>query len=186
MKIVSLDPSINETGWACLKGMERKDDRVWDDTNSDWSWGVFKLKGISLSYKLKELVEYMIMEFDGLDEEDWLVVEWPQYFNQPRGQVSIMQGHLFNLAAIDTYVAGYFRLPPQNWFPITAPNWKGSVSKEITRRRFFKAMGLPQIYKVNHNAVDAVMMLLEFARRKRITNRIISSAMSHLDSTETA
>jgi hypothetical protein len=77
------------------------------------------------------------------------------------------------------YIAGFFRLPWQNIHFITATKWKGSVSKEITRRRFFKHMGIKQIYTIDHNAVDAVMMLLEFCKRKQLTFKIVSKTMEH-------
>jgi hypothetical protein len=119
----------------------------------------------------------MIIEFDGLDPEDWLVLEWPAYFGSAKGQVAAMQGHTINLAAVDAYIAGFFRLKPQDWHLVTATQWKGNVPKEITRMRFFKALGQKQIYKVNHNAVDAVMLLHTFCTRRKIVFKIYSSTV---------
>jgi hypothetical protein len=179
VKIVSIDPSINNVGWAKIEGLTRDADGVWDLTNENWSWGMWKIGSNSFTFKLKEIVEWIILECDGLTEEDWLVAEWPAYFDSMAGHVAAKAGHTINLAGIDCYIAGFFRLPWQNIHFITATKWKGSVSKEITRMRFFRHMGIKQIYTIDHNAVDAVMMLLEFCRRKRISSQIISKTMEH-------
>jgi hypothetical protein len=174
MKIVSIDPSVNRVGWAVVDGLRKDEDGVWHDENADWKFGYWNLGSLSLQFKFKELTEWMILTFGGLNEDDILIVEWPGYFEAARGQIAAQKGYTINLAAMCAYVAGYFRLPWENWVPIKPSQWKGSVPKEITRMRFFKAMGIPQIYKIDHNAVDAVMMLLEFCKRKRITAKIVS------------
>lgn len=177
MKIGTIDPSINEVGWAVLDGVEKDSDGVWHDDNADWRWGMWKITSNSLPFKLKEITERMIIEFGGLGPEDIFVAEWPMFFDAQRGHIAAKAGHTINLSAVDAYIAGYFRIRPENVYFITAAQWKGSVSKEITRMRFFKHMGIKQIYTVDHNAVDAVMMLLEFCKRKRITFKIISATM---------
>jgi len=182
VKIVSIDPSVNNVGWAKIDGLEiAKSDTgdLFDMTNEDWSWGNWKIGSNSYTFKLKEIVEWMILTFDGLTEDDWLVVEWPASFDSMAGHIAAKTGHTINLAGIDCYIAGFFRLPWNHWFPITATQWKGGVSKEITRMRFFRHMGIKQIYTIDHNAVDAVMMLLEFCKRKRISSQIISKTMEH-------
>jgi hypothetical protein len=175
MKIVSIDPSVNHVGWAVCDGLTRDEHGVWDDSASDWRWGKWDIRSNSLTYKLREIVEWMIIEFDGLTEGDLLVLEWPAYFGSQKGQVAAQQGHTINLAAVDAYIAGFFRLPPQDVYLLTATEWKGNIPKEITRRRFFRALGQKKIFKIDHNAVDAVMLLHTFAKRKRITFRLVSS-----------
>lgn len=118
----------------------------------------------------------MIIEFDGVDpDEDWLVLEWPAFFGSARGQVAAQQGHTINLAGVDGYIAGFFRMPPKSTFLVTANQWKGNLPKEITRRRFFNALGIKKIFKINHNAVDAVMLLHEFCKRRNIVVRITTT-----------
>jgi hypothetical protein len=112
------------------------------------------------------------LTFDGLDEGDWLVLEWPAFFGSARGQVAAQQGHTINLAAVDGYIAGFFRVPPKDFHLVTANQWKGNLPKEITRKRFFHALGQKQIFKINHNAVDAVMLLHEFCKRRQIVWKI--------------
>jgi hypothetical protein len=181
MKIVSIDPSINNVGWALIDGLWRREDDVIDDSKADWRWGNWKIASHSFTFKLREIVEWMILTFDGLDPDcDWLVAEWPAYFDSMAGHIAAKAGHTINLAGIDCYIAGFFRLPWQNIHLVTATKWKGSVSKEITRMRFFRHMGIKQLYQIDHNAVDAVMMLLEFCKRKRLSFKIVSKTMDYL------
>lgn len=178
MKIFALDPSIRDVGWAVIEKLYRDKNDVICAEKSEWRYGNWELSAHSFSAKLQEIAEYIIMEVDGINESegDWMLLEWPAYFGSQKGQVSAQMGHTLNLAGIDGYVAGYFRLPWQSIHFITANQWKGSVSKEITRMRFFRVMGEKQIYKINHNAVDAVMLLLEFCKRRRITDRIVKAS----------
>jgi hypothetical protein len=181
MKIVAIDPSINNVGWGLVEGLREDSDGIIHADDENWRWGNWKIASHSFTFKLREIVEWMILTFDGLDPEcDWVVLEWPAYFDSMAGHVAAKAGHTINLAAIDGYIAGFFRLPWQRVHLITATKWKGSVSKEITRMRFFRHMGIKQIYTIDHNAVDAVMMLLEFCRRKRISTQIVSKTMDYL------
>jgi hypothetical protein len=84
-----------------------------------------------------------------------------------------MTGNTINLAAVIAFIAGYFRILPDNIHLLTATQWKGTVPKEITKMRFFKILGVGKSYKVNHNAVDAIMLLHEFCRRRKISFRMI-------------
>jgi hypothetical protein len=179
VKIVSIDPSINNVGWALVDGLTRDEHGVWDDSNTSWRWGDWKIGSNSLSYKLREIAEWMIVEFDGLDsDEDWLVLEYPAYFGSAKGQVAAQMGHTLGLATIDGYLPGFFRLPSGSFHFVTANQWKGNLSKEMTRKRFFHRLGVKQIYAVNHNAVDAVMLLHEFAKRRQITFKIVDANLT--------
>lgn len=178
MKILSIDPSIKDVGFAVVKNLERNADGVWDNSKADWHWGHWQIDGLSLTYRLREIVEWIILEDLALNpEEDWLVMEWPAYFGSEKGQVAAQMGYTLGLAAVCAYIAAFFRMPPDNTHLITANQWKGNVNKNITRMRFFKALGQPLIYKVNHNAVDAVMLLHEFCKRKKIVWNITSTTV---------
>lgn len=182
-KIVAIDPSINRVGHACIDGLTRDDDGIWDGSKAKWHYGYWDISGTFLSHKFKEIADNIIITYDGInpDEGDHLVVEWPQYFDQARGQIAAQKGHTINLAAIDAYIAGFFQLPPSQWHPIFPSDWKGNLSKEVTRQRFFRALGQKKIYKVDHNAVDAIMMLRDWCHKHGIRNEIIDVSMNHLD-----
>src|SRR6516225_3352276 len=99
MKIVSIDPSINDVGWAVVDRLERSESGVWDNSKADWRWGHWKIGSNSMTFKWREIVEWIIVEAGGLDPEcDWLVMEWPAYFGSAKGQVAAQQGHTINLA----------------------------------------------------------------------------------------
>lgn len=156
------------------------DDEGWHDDDAIWSWGNWKISSNSYTFKLREIVDFIVVSCGGLEEDDHLVAEWPMYFDSARGNASAKDGHTINLAGINCYIAGFFRLPWRSIHFITAAAWKGSISKEITRMRFFKALGVKQIYTVNHNAVDAVMILLQHCKSRRVTSRIVKYATENL------
>lgn len=179
-KIVAIDPSINRVGWACLENVSRDSEGLWNAEDGKWTWGYWDLSCNSLSFKLKELSDFMILTFDGLeaDQGDILIVEWPQYFDQMRGQIAAKEGHTLNLAAIDAYLYGYFRLPWRQWQPIFPSKWKGNLSKDITRMRFFREIGAKKHYRIDHNTVDAVMLLLWWCKTHGVTNKIINYSVT--------
>ncbi len=183
MKIISIDPSTINVGWAVIEGLKRHPKTgVWDDRKAKWRYGNFNLFALSLQAKFHEIAENMIAHFDIDPEEDWLVLEWPMYFGTEKGQVAAQMGYTLNLAGIDGFLMGYFRMPWQQCHFVTAAQWKGSVSKEITKMRFFRAMGIKQIFAVDHNAVDAVMLLFEFCKRRKITFRLVTEhSIAELD-----
>ncbi len=170
-KILALDPSVNEVGWAVVTGMWRDEDGVWHDENAEWKWGMWKLSALSYTFKLHELREYIDLWLGGLEEGDLFVGEWPAFFDNMRGNVAAKKGYTIDLAGILCYIMGYYRLPWQSICLLTAAQWKGNLPKEITKMRFFKALGV-QAYKVDHNAVDACMLLWEFCKRRKITMKI--------------
>jgi hypothetical protein len=176
MKIFALDPSINDVGWAVAENITRNEDGVWDCSKINWRWGHWNIGSINLVNKFREIAEWVILEVGGLDPtEDWIVLEWPAYFGTEKGQIAAQMGYTLPLAGVCAYVAGFFRMPPDSTFFLTATEWKGSVPKEITRMRFFRALGIEKIYKINHNAVDAVMLLHTFCKRKKIVFKITTT-----------
>lgn len=178
-KILALDPSINRCGWALIDNLQRcKSTGVWDGSEAVWKWGYWDLHTTLLSSKARELVDYIIMDTDGLDADagDILIAEFPQYFDSGRGNIAAKEGWTINLAALDFYVFGFFRLPWKQFAPVFPSQWKGNLSKEITRRRFFRELGEKKIFKIDHNTVDAVMILLDWCKKHGVTNRILNYA----------
>ncbi len=152
-KILSLDPSINHVGFATLQ--------IYDDGTAEWKWGVWHLEGTHIVDRWHDLRAYIQMHI-GTDF-DTLVIEWPQFYNSTKGSVAAKQGYTINLAAIGAFVAGWFGLPPDRIHLITAPQWKGTQTKQITAKRFFRAFDL-ETAQVDNNAIDAAMLLLAWAR----------------------
>lgn len=174
VNIFAIDPSINQVGWAKVEGLRRDEDGVWNDELATWTYGYWDIGSHALPYKLEEIVDWCKLDVH-CDRDWWFVGEWPTYFGTIKGQISAMQGNTINLGAVIAYIAGYFQILPQNVHLLTATQWKGSVPKEITKMRFFKVLGVKQgqIKTINHNAIDAIMLLHEFCRRRRISFRMI-------------
>lgn len=170
-KILALDPSVNTVGWACVFKLWRDEDDVVHDDEAEWKWGMWELMSASYTFKLHELTEYIDLWIGGIEEGDLFVGEWPAFFDNMRGNVAAKKGYTIDLAGILCYIAGWYRLPWQSIAFLTAAQWKGNLPKEITKMRFFRALGV-RAHKVDHNAVDACMLLWEFCKRRKITFKI--------------
>lgn len=167
--ILSIDPSVNDTGWAVLvlKGEGVNQSR-------EWKWGLIKPDGFNYVHKLFDIVAMLQLQ-TGFDEFDELVAEWPQFFNSGRGHVAAAQSYTINLAGICAFVAGRLQLESGQVFFRTAVDWKGSVSKAITMRRFLKHFG-KTYYQVDHNTVDAIMLLHDHALRMKYIDALCDPA----------
>jgi hypothetical protein len=173
INIFAIDPSLLDCGWAKVENLIRDENGVWHDDDAKWTYGNWKIQGHQFTFKLQEIVDWCMLNI-GCDETWWMVGEWPAYYGTRSGQISAMQGNTINLGAIVAFIAGYFHIHPANLHLLTATQWKGTVPKEITKMRFFKILGVGPAYKVNHNAVDAIMLLHEFCRRRKISFRMIN------------
>jgi hypothetical protein len=173
-KILAIDPSINRCGWAVIDNLSKGE--IWDGSEATWKWGYWDLHTSLLSSKARELCDYIIQDIGGLnpDAGDILIAEFPQYFDSGRGQIAAKEGWTINLAALDFYVYGFFRLPWKQFAPVFPSQWKGNLSKEITRRRFFRELGEKKIFKIDHNTVDAVMILLHWCKTHGVVNQILN------------
>lgn len=166
LKVLAIDPSVNDVGWGY---MERSPTLYETETSGlieyewSWNWGVFHLEGWNLLQRCKDLV-HRVHE-TGLTEFTHLIIEWPTFYESTKGQIAAASGYTIDLAAIGMYFAGWFHLETENIELVTAPEWKGNASKEVTQHRFFKQFGIDP-RKEDHNAIDAVMMLLARARKK--------------------
>lgn len=172
MKILAIDPSVmNRAGWATVH-------LEWENsetlplakrgklTREDWSWGFWEINGMNFQMRCSDLKDWI--EQDGLSNFDSLVCEWPMFYSNARGQIAAQQGYTVNLAGIAMFIAGWFRVDFRKLFLYTAPNWKGTVKKAVTQRRFFRLFGLND-QSVDHNAVDACMMLVFHCRKVGLT-----------------
>ena len=190
IRVLSLDPSVNRCGYASalftpLPGfryptVDAKGDCIeavqpasWDERSSKWSWGFFDMTALGYIARLHEICGYISLMYP--DGFDILICEWPAFYDVERGHVAAVRGDTINLAGINCFVAGWFRVPSNRLTFITATKWKGSVNKEITRQRFFRSFGINKIYSVDHNAVDAAMMLLTWCQRtKLVSNQFVT------------
>lgn len=150
MKIVSLDPSVNNVGWAIYDSSKKS-----KDGKAAWTWGKWKLEGDNYQMRLVDAVERMTVI---IGELDILITEWPMFYSSQAGQVAAHNNYTINLAGFCAYVAGRYNLNHRNWYLITASQWKGTVKKEITARKFFRYFKCnPNMY--SDHEIDAIMLL---------------------------
>ena len=158
-KALSLDCSINDVGFATLQISYDEQEK---QKAFDWSYGVWHLEGDSILQRCRDLCHY-IQQTQNDDFTD-LLIEWPMFYESTKGQIAAQQSYTINLACVGAYVAGFFALPVDRIRLITAPQWKGNASKAVTARRFFRRFDVNSLH-VDHNAVDACMMLLAEAEK---------------------
>mgnify|MGYP001144811521 CR=1 FL=1 len=148
--ILSIDPSVRELGFAALQ--------ISPDKSRQWWWGLIKPEGDNYVAKLFDICEMLIqflpipLDSDHIE----LVTEWPQFFNNARGHTAAVQGDTLLLAGVNAFIIGYFQLRKTTLR--TAVEWKGSVPKQVTIRRFLKRFD-QKWHDLNHNIVDAIMIL---------------------------
>lgn len=152
MKILGLDPSIKTVGWSVA---------TITDIEAKFEWGMWPLSGLNFLMRCADLRDYIISDIGEFDE---MVIEWPMFYDSEKGHVAARQGDTINLAGVGMYVAGYFHLPHQKIHLYTAPDWKGTVPKQVTGRRFFQQFGVNYL-QVDNNAVDATMMVLQHCKK---------------------
>jgi len=148
MKVLSLDPSKNNVGWATFDGTRKVKPRA-------WKWGTFQLEGMNLEMRMYDLVQKIGEE---IGEFDFLVTERPAFFSCERGEIAAHQNYTIDLAAIAYYVAGWYHMDHRHHFAITANQWKGTVSKAVTARRFFRSFPYVDPQTLSEHAIDAVML----------------------------
>ena len=157
LKILAIDPSVmNSAGWAVVNITWSAEGKA----EEEWDWGAWALNGMNFQMRCTDLKDYITRDIGHFDV---LVCEWPMFYASAKGQMAARQGYTINLAGIAMYIAGWFQVPHRSLFLYTAPDWKGTQKKAITARRFYKLFGLTET-TVDHNAIDATMMLVHHCR----------------------
>lgn len=172
LRILALDPSVmNRCGWAVVVlewelpldvPLAKRGKLV----REDWDFGSFAVSGMNFQMRCADLKDYIIqLGFDF----SVLVCEWPRWYDSTKGAVAAQQGYTINLAGIAMYIAGYFQVDFRKLFLYTAPDWKGTVKKAVTARRFFKLFEGIDPMKVDHDTIDACMMLVWHCKKMGYT-----------------
>lgn len=156
-KALSIDSSVNNVGFATLQICIEDGQKAFY-----WQWGMWELDGSNLLHRCRDLCHCVQMTGNADFQE--LIIEWPMFYESTKGQIAAQESYTINLAAIGAYLAGFFHTPIERIDLVTAPQWKGNASKDVTKRRFFRQFGVNHL-QLDHNAVDAVMMLLAKAQK---------------------
>lgn len=172
-----LDPSVNNVGWGMidtskfpkhirqvLKGglLPTIGTPKWKEFASIakrkcWTWGTFQLDGASKPMRFMDLVQQIQVAHGDNETLDYLITEMPAFYSSERGQIAAHQNYTIDLAACNFFVAGWLHMDHRKHHSITAITWKGSVSKEVTAKAFFRTFG-DQTKGTSEHSIDAVMM----------------------------
>jgi len=128
MRILSIDPSAAQrVGWA-----------IYDTEEKEWDWGHIDIEGLNFKVRCRNLADSLAALQLNFEQ---IVFEWPTYYHGERGQIAAQQNFTVNLAGIVMFIAGWFQMEPKDYFHYTAPQWKGTVPKQVTARKFLKLFG---------------------------------------------
>lgn len=157
IKILAIDPSINNVGWAyCVCASK-------DDPDMLWRWGQINTTVPSYIGRCREIAINLEVE---VGKPDILVMEWPAFHESAKGHIAAKRGYTIDLAGVCGYLAGWWKLNKVQTFLLTAVQWKGSVSKDITARKFFRRFKINPV-KLSDHTVDAAM-ICDYAIRNRL------------------
>lgn len=155
MKALCLDPSVNNCGWATFK-IELCQAKDTQKKTLAWKWGTLHPRGRNLEEKMYDLLQQVE---ETVGPVDFLITEKPTFFSSERGQIAAHQSYTIDLAAVSYYIAGWLHMDHRHHFAITANQWKGSVPKAITARRFFKSFPKVDPKSLSEHAIDAAMLM---------------------------
>jgi len=165
--ILAIDPSINNLGWAVYHSGGTPNDlhgTYYDDYRqvyrNSWNYGLFNPDNSRLP---TSLCRYFL---DAISANSYritkAVVEMPTFFNSQVGRIAAKQGHTSRLAWIDGYVAGYFHLEDGSYTEYTPTEWKGTMTKAMTRAKMIRDFNLSQTDRalnLKDDTIDAIMLL---------------------------
>ena len=150
MRSLAIDPSINNVGWSLF-------DSKAPSKCEAWRWGTIHPTGVNLEMRITDTIQQLSDTF-AWDVLDFLITERPAFFSSERGQIAAHMNYTIDLAAVSYYIAGWFHMDHRKHFAITANQWKGSVPKAITARRFFAAFPKVDTRTLDEHAIDAMML----------------------------
>jgi hypothetical protein len=157
--LLAIDPSINNLGYAMFD-MGHGAGNQYDLTSGAWIYGLIHPKGKYIQHKWRDTFRQLL---DRLDKRPThFASEWPTFFTGQRGMIAAQMGYTIDLAGIVGYLAGRFAVRA-DWIALWTPQqWKGSVPKHITERKFVRLFGdgaKKAIRRgISNDEIDAVMI----------------------------
>jgi len=147
MKILAIDPSINNVGFA-----------LYDTESEIIRTKIFHPKSSGIIMDVcDQILNFYRKEF--AISVDVLIAEFPQWENSTRGEISMKQGHLFNLACIVGFLAAginsLVKLTP------TPKGWKGQTPKVATEHRVKKQFGDLNCSEHEYDAIGMIQWYLK-------------------------
>ena len=158
MKYLSIDPSVNNIGWATY---ESPLSEPYNPVDGLWAWGEWNPpEGATL----QERCAYICNKAKAKDPTH-LVVEYPTFMVSLKGQIAAQKGYTIDLATVVGFVAGSLQLSPHAIFFYTPMQWKGQKKKHMIEVRFLSVFGREHKGTSDH-AYEATMMLYKHLKNK--------------------
>jgi len=154
MKIITIDPSINFTGYAIYNDtklnnyglLNPKLNNTFNEEYIDKSFSIFSQ--IKSKYKKEKI--------------DKIILEVPEHFGVS-GYLARESGSIFKLTFLCGMICSLKEV-------ITVPprGWKGQLPKHVMRNRFIKKFPQLDIENINHNVLDAIGIGIWYILKKRL------------------
>src|SRR5262245_15814991 len=119
-------------GWATLK--MPLDPECIHRLTAGWQYGSWTVRGDSLAVKLKSLDPLL----RACGDICHLVIEQPTFFNSEAGRIAAREGTVIRLSIVVGYIVGRLPLNSEDTTLYTPAQWKGMVTKDITRKKFYR------------------------------------------------
>lgn len=150
MKILAIDPSVNDLGWATyIKGK--------------FDWGVIHPEGSDLVCKLANIRDQLDDIVQLHRSQDILICEYPNFQNSTRGAIAATEGYTLDLAAICAMIYGHYGMHSLQVYFSTPNDWKGTTPKDVIVHRFKKRFG--SVPGISTHEMEAVMMIQTYIEK---------------------
>jgi Holliday junction resolvasome RuvABC endonuclease subunit len=152
--LLAIDPSVNNLGFACVDFREDIADL------GNWKYGLIHPEGKYIQHKWKDAYTKLRNRLEETKITHY-AAEWPSYFDSQKGRIAAQEGYTVNLAGMVAYIAGRLRVKGDYIALWTPQQWKGSVPKEVTVRKFIRLFGrkAERVSKiVSSDVIDAIMI----------------------------
>lgn len=153
---LAIDPSINSIGWAMVPMPIVESS--WHILQGYWKFNCYHNSGTSLSDKLFAYRRWLHHMYDKY-VIDHLIIEMPEFFHSTKGRIATRQGWIVQLGVVVGYTIACLDIPYTLYTP---KQWKGMVSKEVTRKRFLRTFSDTHNWRwrdCDHDIIDAIMLL---------------------------
>ena len=156
--LLAIDPSVNNLGYA-MYDMGAGANQF-DLDSGAWTYGVIHPKGKYIQHKWRDCYRQLMDRLDKTPSH--YAAEWPTYFSGQRGMIAAQEGYTLDLAGVVGYLAGRIGFKV-DWIALWTPQqWKGSVPKHVTERKFVRLFGdgARRAIKrgISGDAIDAIMI----------------------------
>ena len=151
MKILAVDPSVNNIGLACYNS----------DTKELRTQLFHPKKGREKAAMGIEILRHVLLFFLQGEKVDYMVVEYPNWQGSAKGLIAMQKGYTLDLAFVCGILAAGLPLSSNKIFLPTPLEWKGNAPKSATEYRVKKRFGILQISEHEYDALGLLMYAME-------------------------